>query len=115
MFDKVHVEEKWFDKTFESSKILLAKGQEPPNRKTHHKSNIPKIMFLCAQAQPHFDAHQKHSWDGTITLILIGHWVKAKRNSRYYKKGDKKWKNRNVSRKKNSNISMPEHSRILTD
>jgi hypothetical protein len=34
MFDEVHVDEKWFDETFESRKIVLAKDEDLPNRKT---------------------------------------------------------------------------------
>jgi hypothetical protein len=96
MMDEVHVDEKWFDETFESRKFLLVNEEEDPIRKTRHKSHIPKIMFLSAQARPRRDPHTKHWWDGKIALIPIGHWVKAKKNSKYYKKGDEKWKNRNV-------------------
>jgi hypothetical protein len=35
-------------------------------------------------------------WSRKLALIPIGNWVQAKRKSKYYKKGDIKWKNRNV-------------------
>jgi hypothetical protein len=104
MFDEVHVDKKWFNETFETRRYLLVAdregqtGEENPSRKVKHKRHIlvPKIMFLSAQARPRHDPHRNCVWDGKLAMILIGNWVKAQRNSKYYKKGDLCWKNHNV-------------------
>jgi hypothetical protein len=80
MFDKVHVDKKWFNKMFEKRCYLLVNHKEDnPNRSIRHKKHIPKIMFLCAQARPRHDPHRNCMWDGKLALIPIGHWVRAKR------------------------------------
>ena len=96
MFNEVHVDEKWFDETFETRKYFLGKGEPEPLRQVTHKKHIPKIMFLAAQARPRYDPSTKSTWDGKISLIPIGNWVRQQRKSPYYKKGDARWKNRNV-------------------
>ena len=96
MFDEVHVDEKWFNKTFDKRRYVLAQGEEEPNRKVRHKKHIPKIMFLSAQARPRHDPNKNCMWDGKLALIPTGIWCRAKVNSKYYRKGDEKWKNRNV-------------------
>jgi hypothetical protein len=76
MYDEVYVDEKWFDEIFESRKMPLVKGENPPCRKTIHTSHIPKILFLCAQARPRYHPNRKHAWDRKIAPIPIGHYVK---------------------------------------
>jgi hypothetical protein len=96
MFDEVHVDEKWFNETFETRKYLLAVGEPEPARKCRHKKHIPKIMFLSAQARPRHDPHRNCMWDGKLAFIPIGNWVRQQRRSKYYAKGAMRWKNRNV-------------------
>jgi hypothetical protein len=98
MFDEVHVDEKWFNETFKTRQYLLVRGREAdPSRKVTHRKHIPKVMFLVAQARPRYDPSTKSMWDGKLALIPIGTWVHQKRRSKYYKKGDRRWKNRNVN------------------
>jgi hypothetical protein len=96
MFDEVHVDEKWFNETFETRKYLLADMEKEPNRKCRHKKHIPRIMFLSAQARPRHDPHRNCMWDGKLAFIPIGHWVHQQRRSKYYRRGEERWKNRNV-------------------
>jgi hypothetical protein len=96
MFDEIHVDEKWFNETFETRKYLLAEDELEPTRKVRHKKHIPRIMFLSAQARPRHDPHRNCMWDGKIAFIPIGNWVRQQRRSKYYKKGEERWKNRNV-------------------
>ncbi len=91
--DRVDVDEKWFnDETFKIRRYLLLKGEEALVCTVRHKKQISKVMFLFAQARPRYDPHRKHVWDGKLAMILIGHWVKVNRTSKYYKKGDLKWR-----------------------
>jgi hypothetical protein len=83
MFNEVHVDEKWFNETFETRRMFLVKDEPEPERKTRHKGRIPKIMFICPQARPRYDPDKKHAWDGKIALISIGNWVRQQRRSKY--------------------------------
>ena len=48
---------------------LVPPGEEPHNRSTRHKSNIIKVMFLCALARP------RHNEAGVCTFdSKIGLW-----------------------------------------
>jgi hypothetical protein len=97
MFDEVHLDEKWFNKTFETRRYFLVKGGEKePSRKVNHKKHIPKIMFIAAQARPRYDPSTKATWDKKLALIPIGNWIRQQRRSKYYKRGDARWKNRNI-------------------
>ena len=70
-YDMVHVDEKWFYLTSDNEVYILAAGEEPPVRKTRHKSFITKVMFLSAQARPRMVKGKM--WDGKIGIWPIGH------------------------------------------
>jgi hypothetical protein len=49
MYDRVHVDEKWFFLTRVTERYYLAPDEEQPHRVIgHHKSHIPKCMHLAA-------------------------------------------------------------------
>ena len=87
MFDEVHVDEKWFDLTFDGRRVILMEGEAPVKRSTRHKSYVQKVMFLCAQARP------RDRWDGKLGIWPIGRWVKAQKNSCNRLAGTMEWKN----------------------
>jgi hypothetical protein len=54
-------------------------------------------MFLSAQARPRHDPGRNCvGGDGKLAMLPIGTWVNARQNSKYYRKGQERWKNRNV-------------------
>lgn len=91
MYDRVDIDEKWFYQTSDGKNYILTAAEfdeegdddgnedneSVPHRTTRHKCHIPKVMFLCAQARPRWDAHRAAVWDGKIGLWLIGHWAPA--------------------------------------
>ena len=79
MYDRVDIDEKWFYQTEDGKRyILIGSEDEPddqeaaPHRRVRHKNHITKVMFLCAQARPRWDAHRNQYWDGKIGLWPIG-------------------------------------------
>ena len=64
----IHVDEKWFYMTRTKRKLRLFPGDaRPRDETTHHKSHIPKIMFLAAVGTPHFLPNGEW-FDGRIGL-----------------------------------------------
>jgi hypothetical protein len=50
----IHADEKWFFLVKMQNKIRMYPGDDYPGDDTvHHKSHIPKIMFLCGIGTPH--------------------------------------------------------------
>ena len=95
-YDMVHVDEKWFYLTSDNEVYILAAGEEPPVRKTRHKSFITKVMFLSAQARPRMVNGKM--WDGKIGIWPIGYVGQAARRSKNRDKGSPVWINENIDR-----------------
>ena len=64
MYDPVDINERGFYQTEDGkSYILIGSEDDPddqeaaPHRTVRHKNHITKVMFLCAQARPRWDAH----------------------------------------------------------
>ena len=98
MFDRIHLDEKWFYLTRDGEAYILAKGEEPPHRTVKHKNHIIKVMLLCAMARPRWDTARNCIWDGKIGIWPIGNFEPAKRNSKNRPKGTLVWKNEEVNR-----------------
>ena len=94
--DVVYVDEKWFYKTKESRRYILAPDEEPPKRTTSHKGYVDKVMFLCAQARPRRLANGTW-WDGKIAMLPIGEITTAERTSEYRAAGADVWKSCSVT------------------
>ena len=111
-FDRVDVDEKWFYLTnVTNNYIMVASDSEneeeaEPTRRTRHKSHIEKILFLCAQAKPHYDPNRKCEWDGKIGIWPIGDFVPAKQTTKKRKVGTLVWRNKNVTKDVYRRISM---------
>ena len=107
MYDRVDIDEKWFYQTEDGKRyILIGSEDEPddqeaaPHRRVRHKNHITKVMFLCAQARPRWDAHRNQYWDGKIGLWPIGEWVEARRTSANRPAGTLVWKDETITKAK---------------
>lgn len=52
MFDVVHIDEKWFNRTSDKRPLYILDGEEEPHRTEKSKRFIEKTMFLAAVARP---------------------------------------------------------------
>ena len=66
MFDRVHVDEKWFFLTRVTERYYLAQDEEQPHRVIGHKSHIPKCMHLAANGRPRWDAARNRWFSGKL-------------------------------------------------
>ena len=64
----VHIDEKHFYLTRESQTYYLAPGEVEPHRECQSERFIPKIMFMCAIANPIFLTNGDVFFDGKIGL-----------------------------------------------
>ena len=106
MYDRVHVDEKWFYMTKDGECYILADGKEPPERHTRHKNHIVKVQFLCAMARPR--VVNGELWDGKIGIWPVGEVELAKRGSKNRPKGTPEWKNANIDRDKYRELMVNE-------
>ena len=82
MFDRIHIDEKWFYVTDITMRCYLAKGEHPPVRKVKHKSHVEKVMFLSAVARPRYNPTTRQTFDGLIGIWPVVEWRAARRASR---------------------------------
>ena len=82
--------------TSDNEVYILAAGEEPPVRKTRHKSFISKVMFLSAQARPRMVNGKL--WNGKIGIWPVGHVGEAARRSKKRDKGTPVWVNDSIDR-----------------
>jgi hypothetical protein len=62
----VHVDEKWFYTVrIHQNELKLPAGERPKKRTVHHKSHVPKRMYLCALGKP------GPNFDGRVALEEI--------------------------------------------
>ena len=97
MYDRVHIDEKWFFLCKDRAKYILVSDEEDPHRTVKHKSHITKVMFVCAQARPRLDTATGRVWDGKIGIWPVGKWVPAQRKSSNRARGTLEWKDENVT------------------
>lgn len=114
MYDRVHVDEKWFRITKDGESFILLdsdedeeeEGEEEPTRRCSHKSHITKVMFLCAQARPRHDPATNQWWDGKIGIWPIGEWAPAQRSSTNREAGTIVWHDHLVTKEVYRNILL---------
>jgi len=85
--DVVHLDEKWFFLTEKNMRTYLGEDEDEPERTTRNKNHIIKVMFLAAVARPRFDEDGNCTFDGKIGIWPMVEKVRAKRSSKYRKKG----------------------------
>jgi hypothetical protein len=93
MHDVVHLDELWYYLTrIVVDHYYLAPHEPDPDRRTRHKSHIPKCMFLSAVARLRFDNGRNQWFDGKLGLWPIAHEVPAQRDSNNRRRGTLEWK-----------------------
>ena len=92
-YNKVHIDEKWFNLSKDGKKYILVLGEAAPKQHVQHKKFISKVMFLCAVAHPRWDTTKKAWWDGKLGMWPIGYYDVAQRSSVNRPRGTKVWKN----------------------
>ena len=98
MYNRVHVDEKWFYITKVKDRYYLVPGEAPPQRDSAHKNHIPKVMFLCAVARPRYDPGRNQWFDGKVGMWPMAHQVPAARASVNRPAGTMEWKNLTVTK-----------------
>ncbi|KAH9123137.1 hypothetical protein AeMF1_005797 [Aphanomyces euteiches] len=76
MFNRVHVDEKWFYITRDKLRFYVWHDEELPPRTLQSKTHIAKVMFLVAVARP------RDGWDGKIGCWPLVEHVVAQRSSK---------------------------------
>jgi hypothetical protein len=92
MHNVVHLDEVWYYLTQIVEHYYLAPHEPDPDRRTRHKSHIPKCMFLSAVARPQFDDGRNQWFNGKLGLWPIAHQVPAQRDSNNRRRGTLEWK-----------------------
>ena len=98
MFDRVHVDEKWFYLTRVTERYHLAEDEPEPHRMIGHKSHIPKCMHLAANGRPQWDVQRGQWFDGKLGLWPIAEQVPAQRSSRHRPRGTLEWKSLSLTK-----------------
>ncbi|KAI3928371.1 hypothetical protein MKW98_023972 [Papaver atlanticum] len=88
MYDRIHIDEKWFYITKTSQKYYLHAEEDEPLRTCKSKRFITKIMFLTVVDRLRFDHAKQEMFDGKIGIWPFVIREAAKRNSKnlFYKK-----------------------------
>jgi hypothetical protein len=82
MYDRVHIDEKWFYITKINQRYYLLSGEVAPKRSCKSKRFITKVMFMVAVARPRVDSVTGEQFSGKIGIFPLVQWVPAKRNSK---------------------------------
>ena len=81
MFDRIHIDEKWFYLTKAKRSYYVTNDEETPHRQCKSKRFIPKIMFLAAVARP------RPGFDGKLGLWPFVEYTEARRSSKNRPRG----------------------------
>nr|GMD13246.1 Transposase, Tc1-like protein [Ipomoea batatas] len=82
MYDRIHIDEKWFFLSRTSQKYYLLPEEDEPYRTCKSKKFITKVMFLCVVARPRFDLERNEMFDGKIGMFPFVYKEPAKRRSK---------------------------------
>ncbi|XP_026415839.1 uncharacterized protein LOC113311209 [Papaver somniferum] len=82
MYDRIHIDEKWFYMSKTTQKYYLHPMEAPPVRRCTSKNFIPKVMFLSALARPRYDEYVNTPFDGKIGMWAFIFMEAAKRKSK---------------------------------
>ena len=85
MGNVIHLDESWFFLLRTKEKIRIFPGEQiPGSPRVQHKSHLPKIMAIVANARP----DPSHDFDGKIGIWRICIMKTAKRSSKRRKRGE---------------------------
>ncbi|XP_038679429.1 uncharacterized protein LOC119980705 [Tripterygium wilfordii] len=82
MFDRIHIDEKWFYMSKPSQKYYLHPEEIEPFRTCKSKRFISKVMFLTAVARPRFHSTANREFNGKIGIWPFVFKEPAKRSSK---------------------------------
>jgi hypothetical protein len=99
-YDRVHIDEKWFNMSKDGERYILTMDEELPVRRVQHKCYIEKVMFLCAQARPRWNVTTRTWWDGKIGMWPIVSFQRAQRSSVNRPAGARVWVNEGMGHEK---------------
>lgn len=81
----IHLDESWFFLLRDKEKVRIFPGEEIPGApRVQHKSHLPKIMVIVANARP----DPSHDFDGKIGIWRICVMKTAERSSKGRKRGE---------------------------
>ncbi|XP_050875083.1 uncharacterized protein LOC127078694 [Lathyrus oleraceus] len=81
MYNIVHIDEKWFYMSTNSTNYYLLANEDDPYRTCRNKNYIQKVMFLVAVARPKFDDEDNVTFTGKIGVFPLVDKVSARRSS----------------------------------
>ncbi|KAI5440536.1 hypothetical protein KIW84_010139 [Lathyrus oleraceus] len=81
MYNIVHIDEKWFYMSKNSTNYYLLANEDDPYRTCRNKNYIQKVMFLVAVARPKFDDEDNVTFTGKIGVFPLVDKVPARRSS----------------------------------
>ena len=85
MGNVIHLDESWFFLLRTKEKIRIFPGEQiPGSPRVQHKSHLPKIMVIVANARP----DPSHDFDGKIGIWRICIMKTAERSSKRRKRGE---------------------------
>ncbi|KAF0685352.1 Aste57867_22736 [Aphanomyces stellatus] len=87
MYNRVHVDEKWFFLTKVKRTFYVYEDEELAHRAAKSKRFITKVMFLAAVARPRYDHHLKCTFDGKLGIWPFVQRIPAARNSKNRPRG----------------------------
>lgn len=82
MYDRIHVDEKWFYISKTAETYYLVEDEEEPHRACKSKRFLTKVMFLAAVARPRWNHSENKNFDGKLGIWPFVFSEPAKRSSR---------------------------------
>ena len=108
MFDRIHVDEKWFYVMKMANKFYLAACEAEPHHTCKSKSFITKVMFLAVVSQPRWDSSHNQYFNGKLGIWPFVKYVAAKHGSRNRPKGT-------IETKAMTSVTNMEYAQFITD
>ena len=87
MYNRVHVDEKWFYVTQVKRTVYVYDDEELALKAAKSTRFITKVMFLAVVARPRYDAHKKEYFDGKLGIWPFVSHVAAARSSKNRPRG----------------------------
>lgn len=98
MYDRIHVDEKWFFLKEGKLNAIVAPDEDIGSRHAQSKRYSTKVMFLCAVARPRFDKAGNVLFDGNIGFWGFTEEAEAQHSSKNRPRGTIEMKPVNMDR-----------------